>query len=74
MEVRKGSSQDPNSAKYKLNQIAAKAYSDAQAAKERGEDAAPPPTMGWAVPEGAEPFGKARDDLDWIDPSKKLQK
>lgn len=28
---------DPNSAKYKLGQIAAKAYSDAQAAKERGE-------------------------------------
>ena len=28
---------DPNSAKYKLNQIAAKAYSDVQAAKERGE-------------------------------------
>lgn len=28
---------DPNSAKYKLGQIAAKAYSDAVAAKERGE-------------------------------------
>jgi benzoyl-CoA reductase/2-hydroxyglutaryl-CoA dehydratase subunit BcrC/BadD/HgdB len=28
---------DPNSAKYKLGQIAAKAYSDALAAKERGE-------------------------------------
>ncbi|MBQ9412016.1 MAG: 2-hydroxyacyl-CoA dehydratase [Oscillospiraceae bacterium] len=28
---------DPNSAKYKLGQIAAKAYSDAQAAKDRGE-------------------------------------
>ena len=28
---------DPNSAKYKLGQIAAKAYSDAQEAKERGE-------------------------------------
>ena len=28
---------DPNSAKYKLNQIAAKAYSDVQEAKERGE-------------------------------------
>ena len=33
-----------------------------------------PPMMGWGVPEGAEPFGMARDDLDWIDPSKKLQK
>ncbi|MCR5649128.1 MAG: 2-hydroxyacyl-CoA dehydratase [Oscillospiraceae bacterium] len=43
MEVRKGSSQDPNSAKYKLNQIAAKAYSDAQAAKERGEK------VGWCA-------------------------
>ena len=28
---------DPNSAKYKLCQIAAKAYSDAQEAKDRGE-------------------------------------
>ena len=28
---------DPNSAKYKLNEIAAKAYADAQAAKDRGE-------------------------------------
>ena len=28
---------DPNSAKYKLGQIAAKAYSDAQEAKDRGE-------------------------------------
>lgn len=28
---------DPNSAKYKLNAIAAKAYADAQTAKERGE-------------------------------------
>ena len=28
---------DPNSAKYKLGQIAAKAYADAQAAKDRGE-------------------------------------
>ena len=28
---------DPNSAKYKLNEIAARAYADAQAAKDRGE-------------------------------------
>ena len=27
---------DPNSAKYKLNEIAARAYADAQAAKDRG--------------------------------------
>jgi len=26
----------------------------------------------WAVPEGAEPFGQARKDLDWIDPSKRI--
>lgn len=34
---------DPNSAKYKLGQIAAQAYSDAQAAKERGE------MVGWCA-------------------------
>lgn len=34
---------DPNSAKYKLNQIAAKAYTDVQAAKERGEK------IGWVA-------------------------
>ena len=28
----------------------------------------------WPTAEDSEPFGKARDDLDWIDPSKKLQK
>lgn len=33
---------DPNSAKYKLNQIAARAYSDAAQAKQRGE------LVGWA--------------------------
>ena len=31
---------------------------------------APPPTMGWGVPEGAEAFGGARKDLDYIDPSR----
>jgi NAD(P)-dependent dehydrogenase (short-subunit alcohol dehydrogenase family) len=35
-----------------------------------GEDAPPPPPM-WGVPEGGEPFGRARKDLDWVDPSKK---
>ena len=35
-------------------------------------DAAPPP-MGWAVPEGAEAFGQARKDLDWIDQNKRKQ-
>ncbi len=38
----------------------------------KNSDGKAPPAMGWAVPEGAEPFGMARDDLDWIDPSKKL--
>jgi NAD(P)-dependent dehydrogenase (short-subunit alcohol dehydrogenase family) len=32
--------------------------------------AAPPPPM-WGVPEGGEAFGKAKKDLDWVDPSKK---
>jgi len=35
---------------------------------------APPPGGGWAVPEGAERFGLARGDLDWVDPSKRPQK
>lgn len=34
-----------------------------------GEDA-PPPGM-WSIPEGAERFGMARHDLDYVDPSKK---
>ncbi|HHU30910.1 MAG: SDR family NAD(P)-dependent oxidoreductase [Bacillota bacterium] len=34
------------------------------------KDAPPPPPM-WGVPEGGEPFGLARADLDWVDPSKK---
>lgn len=25
----------------------------------------------WGIPEGGEPFGKARSDLDWVDPGKK---
>lgn len=37
---------------------------------EEGKDAPPPPPM-WGVPEGGEAFGKARQDLDWVDPSKK---
>ena len=35
-----------------------------------GKDAPPPQPM-WGVPEGGEAFGKARNDLDWIDSSKK---
>lgn len=34
------------------------------------KDAPSPPPM-WGVPEGGEPFGLARADLDWVDPSKK---
>ena len=30
----------------------------------------PPRGFGWEVPEGAEPFGGARKDLDYIDPSR----
>ncbi|HHX75614.1 MAG TPA: SDR family NAD(P)-dependent oxidoreductase, partial [Firmicutes bacterium] len=36
---------------------------------EEGKDA-PPPSR-WGVPEGGEPFGMARKDLDWVDPSKR---
>lgn len=36
-----------------------------------GKDAPPPPPPMWGVPEGGEAFGKARKDLDWVDPSKK---
>ena len=43
-------------------------------AKKNGGNGAPPPMMRRQSAEGTEPFGKARDDLDWIDPSKKLQK
>ena len=32
------------------------------------------PSFAWPTAEDSEPFGKARDDLDWIDPSKKLNK
>jgi hypothetical protein len=35
------------------------------------EKKAPGPQKGWEVPEGAEAFGKARKDLDFIDESKK---
>ena len=43
-------------------------------AKKNGGAGGPPPMMRRQSAEGTEPFGKARDDLDWIDPSKKLQK
>jgi NAD(P)-dependent dehydrogenase (short-subunit alcohol dehydrogenase family) len=36
------------------------------------DDKDAPPRPMWGVPEGGEPFGRARDDLEWVDPSKKL--
>ena len=38
--------------------------------EERMANRAGPPRGGWAVPEGAEAFGGARKDLDYIDPSR----
>ncbi len=35
------------------------------------KDGDQPPVMGWAVPEGAERFGQARHDLEWIDENKR---
>lgn len=40
----------------------------AQAAKDQDS---PPPPPRWEIPEGGEPFGLARADLDWVDPNKK---
>lgn len=40
----------------------------AQAAKDQKT---PPPPPRWDIPEGGEPFGLARADLDWVDPNKK---
>ena len=34
-----------------------------------GKDAPPPPM--WEIPEGGEPFGLARADIEWVDPNKK---
>ena len=52
-----------------------RAERDEKAAKQRAEmekaGGAPHGGPMWAVPEGAEAFGQARKDLDWIDPSKR---
>jgi NAD(P)-dependent dehydrogenase (short-subunit alcohol dehydrogenase family) len=51
-----------------------RAQRDAKAAKRREEMMKNMPKGGpmmWEVPEGAEAFGKARKDLEWIDPSKR---
>ena len=53
-----------------------RAERDAKAAKRREEMMKNMPKDGpatWTVPEGAEPFGKARKDLEWIDASKRKQ-
>ena len=42
-------------------------FKDAEESKS-GERRLP---KGWEVPEGAEAFGHARHDLDWIDPTRK---
>ncbi len=56
-----------------------RAEREAKAARRREETLKDRPDGGdgggapmWAVPEGAEPFGQARKDLDWIDPSKRI--
>ena len=57
------------------DEIAAKRRAEMMKAMEEARKSGKEPPMPmWATPEDAEPFGKARDDLDWIDPSKKLQK
>jgi NAD(P)-dependent dehydrogenase (short-subunit alcohol dehydrogenase family) len=53
-----------------------RAERDAKAAKRWEEMMKNMPKDGpatWTVPEGAEPFGKARKDLEWIDASKRKQ-
>ena len=57
------------------DEIAAKRRAEMMKAMEEARKSGKEPPMPmWATPEDAEPFGKARDDLDWIDPSKKLNK
>ena len=43
------------------------------AKKNAGQDAPPPRPM-WGTPEGGEVFGKAREDLDWVDPKNRFEK
>ena len=35
---------------------------------------APAPRPMWGTPEGGEVFGKAREDLDWVDPANRFEK
>ena len=41
--------------------------------KNSGKEAPPPRPM-WGTPEGGEVFGKAREDLDWVDPANRFEK
>ena len=41
--------------------------------KMKAEGKEPPKMGGWGVPEGAERFGQARKDLDWVDEKKRKQ-
>ena len=43
-------------------------------AKKNGGNGAPPPRPMWGTPEGGEVFGKAREDLDWVDPKNRFEK
>jgi len=38
------------------------------------DGSAPPPRPMWGTPEGGEVFGKAREDLDWVDPANRFEK
>ena len=43
-------------------------------AKKNGGKSAPAPRPMWGTPEGGEVFGKAREDLDWVDPANRFEK
>ena len=38
------------------------------------DGSAPAPRPMWGTPEGGEVFGKAREDLDWVDPANRFEK
>ena len=57
------------------DEIAAKRREEMMKAMEEARKSGKEPGMAmWPTAEDSEPFGKARDDLDWIDDSKKLHK
>ena len=43
-------------------------------AKQTAGKEAPAPRPMWGTPEGGEVFGKAREDLDWVDPANRFEK